>query len=224
MAAKKSKSQNTTTAKKVAKKKATVGKANTKKTAAKKALKKTAAKKTPATRKSKTTAKSSAKSRSKASSVDGILKRYEKERVAQETRLVSVREQIKDLTSKIQAYQKQIVKLKSQQLDTENSICTMDIRRDQEVAGLLSSMGINLDSIASAGEAAGKKKVDKPTPLFDAAKESDDQDSSAEVSKSESQSKPKVDVLIADKSVWFESAFQSDSLVFRERTRTSDTG
>ena len=201
MAAKKSKSQNTTTAKKVAKKKATVGKANTKKTAAKKALKKTAAKKTPATRKSKTTAKSSAKSRSKASSVDGILKRYEKERVAQETRLVSVREQIKDLTSKIQAYQKQIVKLKSQQLDTENSICTMDIRRDQEVAGLLSSMGINLDSIASAGEAAGKKKVDKPTPLFDAAKESDDQDSSAEVSKSESQSKPKVDVLIADKSV-----------------------
>ena len=110
-----------------------------------------------------------------------------------------MREQIKDLTSKIQAYQKQIVKLKSQQLDTENSICTMDIRRDQEVAGLLSSLGINLDSIASAGEAVGKKKVDKPTPLFDGAKENDDQDSSAKASNADSPSKPKVDVLIADK-------------------------
>ena len=135
------------------------------------------------------------------SSVDGILKRYQKERVAQEAKLVSVREQIKDLTSKIQAYQKQIVKLKSQQLDTENSICTLDIRRDQEVAGLLSSLGINLDSIASAGETVGKKKVDKPTPLFDGAKENDGQDSSAKASNAESESKPKVDVLIADKSV-----------------------
>ena len=76
-----------------------------------------------------------------------------------------------------------------------------DIRRDQEVAGLLSSLGINLDSIASAGEAAGKKKVDKPTPLFDGSQKNDDQDSSAKVSTSESENKPKVDVLIVDKSV-----------------------
>ena len=193
MAAKKSKSRRTTATKKVAKKKAPVSKASPKKTAAKKDVKKTAAK--------KTAAKSSSKPRTKASSVDGILKRYQKERVAQEAKLVSVREEIKDLTSKIQAYQKQIVKLKSQQLDTENSICTLDIRRDQEVAGLLSSLGINLDSIASAGEAAGKKKVDKPTPLFDGSQENDGQDSSAKVSTSESENKPKVDVLIVDKSV-----------------------
>ena len=156
-------------------------------------MKKTAAK--------KTAAKSSSKPRTKASSVDGILKRYQKERVAQEAKLVSVREKIKDLNSKIQAYQKQIVKLKSQQLDTENSICTSDIRRDQEVAGLLSSLGINLDSIASAGEAVGKKKADKPTPLFDGSQENDDQDSSAKESTSDSENKPKVDVLIVDKSV-----------------------
>lgn len=193
MAAKKSKSRRTTATKKVAKKKAPVSKASPKKTAAKKDVKKTAAK--------KTAAKSSSKPRTKASSVDGILKRYQKERVAQEAKLVSVREEIKDLTSKIQAYQKQIVKLKSQQLDTENSICTSDIRRDQEVAGLLSSLGINLDSIASAGEAAGKKKVDKPTPLFDGSQKNDDQDSSAKESTSDSENKPKVDVLIVDKSV-----------------------
>ena len=204
MAAKKSKSQRTTATKKVAKKKTGASRDGTKKTVAKKAVKKTAARKTPVTSKgsasrTKTTAKSSSKSKTKMSSVDGVLKRYQKERVAQEAKLVSVRDQIKDLTSKIQAYQKQIVKLKSQQLDTENSICTMDIRRDQEVAGLLSSLGINLDSIASAGEAVGKKKVDKPTPLFDGAKENDDQDSSAKASNAESQSKPKVDVLIADK-------------------------
>ena len=193
MAAKKSKSRRTTATKKVAKKKAPVSKASPKKTAAKKDVKKTAAK--------KTAAKSSSKPRTKASSVDGILKRYQKERVAQEAKLVSVREKIKDLNSKIQAYQKQIVKLKTQQLDTENSICTSDIRRDQEVAGLLSSLGINLDSIASAGEAVGKKKADKPTPLFDGSQENDDQDSSAKESTSDSESKPKVDVLIVDKSV-----------------------
>ena len=201
MAAKKSKSQRTTATKKVVKKKTPASKASAKKTAVKKTIKKTAAKKTPVNSKTKTAAKSSSKSRTKASSVDGILKRYQKERVAQEAKLVSVREEIKDLTSKIQAYQKQIVKLKSQQLDTENSICTLDIRRDQEVAGLLSSLGINLDSIASAGEAAGKKKVDKPTPLFDGSQENDGQDSSAKVSTSESENKPKVDVLIVDKSV-----------------------
>ena len=201
MAAKKSKSQRTTATKKVVKKKTPASKASAKKTAVKKAIKKTAAKKTPVNSKTKTAAKSSSKSRTKASSVDGILKRYQKERVAQEAKLVSVREEIKDLTSKIQAYQKQIVKLKSQQLDTENSISTLDIRRDQEVAGLLSSLGINLDSIASAGEAAGKKKVDKPTPLFDGSQENDGQDSSAKVSTSESENKPKVDVLIVDKSV-----------------------
>ena len=205
MAAKKSKSQRTTATKKVAKKKTVVSRVGTKKTVAKKAVKKTAAKKTPVTSKgsagrTKITTKSS-KSKTKVSSVDGILKRYQKERVAQEAKLVSVRDQIKDLTSKIQAYQKQIVKLKSQQLDTENSICTMDIRRDQEVAGLLSSLGINLDSIASAGETVGKKKVDKPTPLFDGAKENEGQDSSAKASNAKSESKPKVDVLIADKSV-----------------------
>ncbi len=193
MAAKKSKSRRTTATKKVAKKKAPVSKASPKKTAAKKDVKKTAAK--------KTAAKSSSKPRTKASSVDGILKRYQKERVAQEAKLVSVREKIKDLNSKIQAYQKQIVKLKTQQLDTENSICTSDIRRDQEVAGLLSSLGINLDSIASAGEAVGKKKADKPTPLFDGSQENDDQDSSAKESTSDSENKPKVDVLIVDKSV-----------------------
>jgi len=194
MAVKKSKSQRTTATKKVAKKKTPASKARTKTTAAKKAAKKKPATSKAVTRKTKTTAKSPAKPRSKASSVDGILKRYQKERVAQEAKLVSVREQIKVLTSQIEAHQKQIVKLKSQQLDTENSICTMDIRRDQEVAGLLSSMGINLDSIASAGETAGKKKVDKPPPLFDGAQSNEEQDSSAG-----SASKAKVDVLIAGK-------------------------
>ena len=172
MAVKKTKARKKVAPKQVAKKKS-VSKATPKKAAAQKAGAKRAGAKSAATKKSTTVkAKSAkkttaAKSRSKASSVDGILKRYQKERIAHESKLVSVRDQIHKLTSKIQTYQKQIVKLKSQQLDTENSICTLDIRRDQEVAGLLSSLGINLDSIASIGESVGKKKVDKPTPLFD---------------------------------------------------------
>ena len=203
MAAKKSKSQSKAATKKVAS-----GKVAKKPSATKATIKKSPAKKTVSNRASskktvakKTTAKKAiAKSRSKPSSVDGILKQFQKERVAQETKLVSVRSEIKDLTGKIQAYEKQIVKLKAQQLDTENSICTLDTRRDQEVANLLSSLGINLDSIASAADAAGKKKVDKPTPLFDAQPD-DGQSENADMSQEELEEratrKPKVDILIA---------------------------
>ena len=207
MAVKKTKARKKVAPKQVAKKKsvskATPKKAAAQKAGAKRAGAKRAAAKSAATKKSTTVkAKSAkkttaAKSRSKASSVDGILKRYQKERIAHESKLVSVRDQIHKLTSKIQTYQKQIVKLKSQQLDTENSICTLDIRRDQEVAGLLSSLGINLDSIASIGESVGKKKVDKPTPLFDATHQADDADKPADESPT-TPSKPQVDILIAD--------------------------
>ena len=182
---------------KQAAKKKSVKKAAPKKAVAQKAGAKSAtAKKTTAVKAKSTKKTTAAKTRSKASSVDGILKRYQKERIAHESKLVSVRDQIHKLTSKIQTYQKQIVKLKSQQLDTENSICTLDIRRDQEVAGLLSSLGINLDSIASIGESVGKKKVDKPTPLFDAT-QADDADKPADESPT-TPSKPQVDILIAD--------------------------
>ena len=196
MAVKKNKARKKMAPKQAAKKKS-VKKAAPKKAVAQKAGAKSAtAKKTTAVKAKSTKKTTAAKTRSKASSVDGILKRYQKERIAHESKLVSVRDQIHKLTSKIQTYQKQIVKLKSQQLDTENSICTLDIRRDQEVAGLLSSLGINLDSIASIGESVGKKKVDKPTPLFDAT-QADDADKPADESPT-TPSKPQVDILIAD--------------------------
>lgn len=197
MAVKKNKARKKVAPKQAAKKKS-VKKAAPKKAVAQKAGAKSAtAKKTTAVKAKSAKKTTAAKSRSKASSVDGILKRYQKERIAHESKLVSVRDQIHKLTSKIQTYQKQIVKLKSQQLDTENSICTLDIRRDQEVAGLLSSLGINLDSIASIGESVGKKKVDKPTPLFDATHQADDADKPADESPT-TPSKPQVDILIAD--------------------------
>ena len=197
MAVKKNKARKKMAPKQAAKKKS-VKKAAPKKAVAQKAGAKSAtAKKTTAVKAKSTKKTTAAKTRSKASSVDGILKRYQKERIAHESKLVSVRDQIHKLTSKIQTYQKQIVKLKSQQLDTENSICTLDIRRDQEVAGLLSSLGINLDSIASIGESVGKKKVDKPTPLFDATHQADDADKPADESPT-TPSKPQVDILIAD--------------------------
>ena len=196
MAVKKNKARKKMAPKQAAKKKS-VKKAAPKKAVAQKAGAKSAtAKKTTAVKAKSAKKTTATKSRSKASSVDGILKRYQKERIAHESKLVSVRDQIHKLTSKIQTYQKQIVKLKSQQLDTENSICTLDIRRDQEVAGLLSSLGINLDSIASIGESVGKKKVDKPTPLFDAT-QADDADKPADESPT-TPSKPQVDILIAD--------------------------
>ena len=197
MAVKKNKARKKVAPKQAAKKKS-VKKAAPKKAVAQKAGAKSAtAKKTTAVKAKSAKKTTATKSRSKASSVDGILKRYQKERIAHESKLVSVRDQIHKLTSKIQTYQKQIVKLKSQQLDTENSICTLDIRRDQEVAGLLSSLGINLDSIASIGESVGKKKVDKPTPLFDATHQADDADKPADESPT-TPSKPQVDILIAD--------------------------
>lgn len=100
-------------------------------------------------------------------SVDSILKSYEKERVSQQTQLTVVQKKIKDLTTKVNAYEKEIVLLKKKQLDTENAICTLHTRRDQEVGSALAKLGINLDSAAAAIENSGKKKVEKSTPLFD---------------------------------------------------------
>lgn len=144
-----------TTVKKVVKKKATKKKATKKKVAKKKATSKRPAKKT------------GSKSRA-SSSVDTILTKYNKERTAQEKKLADVKKSIKELTAKVKSFEKQIVKLKKKQADAEEAICTVDTRRDQEVGEALNKLGINLDSVAAALENAPKKKVDKPTPLFDA--------------------------------------------------------
>ena len=127
--------------------------------------------KTKATSRKKSTAKrASTRSQNKTpKSIDGILKQFEQERVAKQTQLVSVKKKISQLSDKVRQYEKEIAELQRTQIDTELAIETLDGRRDQEVGKLLIGMGVNLDQAAAAISKAGQKKVEKPTPLFDAA-------------------------------------------------------
>jgi hypothetical protein len=135
--------------------------------AAKRSAAKATTRRTSAKRSAVRTAKP--KSAKAPKSVDGILKSFDKERVTQQTQLTSLQKQIKTLTAKIKSSETQLSKLQKRNIDTQHAIATLDARRDAEIGKLLSSMGINLDSAATAAEAAKKKKIDKPTPLFDQA-------------------------------------------------------
>jgi chromosome segregation ATPase len=143
----------------------------------KKSSKKPAARKAKASAKTKaSTAKTPAvkktRSRAKASkapkSVDSVLKGFDRERVTQQTQLTSVQKQIKEVTAKIKSFESQLVKLQKTQTKTQAAIATLDTRRDHEIGKLLSSLGVNIDNVAIAAESVSKKKIDKPTPLFDA--------------------------------------------------------
>jgi len=137
-----------------------------KKTMNKKGARKTTAK--TATASKKKVSKKRAKSpRAKTSSVDNILQGFEIERVTQSKQLTTVEKKIKEVTTKIKSFEKQLSTLQKTRLQTEEAIATIDARRDAQIGKLLGSLGINLDNAAQAAEKLTKKKVDKPTPLFD---------------------------------------------------------
>ena len=142
--------------KKTAKKKASA-KRPAKKSAKKSPKKKSAPKKAPVK-------KTAAKSSPRASSVDGVLKKYEKERSAQESQLTTLRKKIDDLEAKSRAFQEQIAKLTTQEDVTKDAIMQLDSRRDEEVGQLLSKLGVQLGGGGSvvADELAGSDYDDEP--------------------------------------------------------------
>ncbi len=109
--------------------------------------------------------KSTPKSKVTPKSIDSVLGSFEKERVAQNSNLVTTRKKIEQLTKKVAELKAELESLKKEAVETEIAIETLDSRRDKEVGALLSSLGVDLGKAASA--AKPKPVVDLGTPLFD---------------------------------------------------------
>jgi len=107
--------------------------------------------------------KKSAKSAT-AKSVDSILKGFEKERVAQNSSLVSTRKKIEQITKTISSLKVELLEMQAKEGETETAIATLDDRRDKEIGSLLSNLGINLENAAAA--AKRESTADLGTPLF----------------------------------------------------------
>ena len=118
--------------------------------------------KKPATKK-KAVKKTSAK-KATATSVDSILKSFEKERVTKNSDLVATRKKLDQVTKKIASLKVELLELQAKEGETEVAIATLDDRRDKEIGKLLSGMGINLDNAASAAKKSSA--ADQGTPLF----------------------------------------------------------
>lgn len=136
-------------------------------------------KKKPAAKKSKTkktTLRKTAalKAKTSAKSVDTILKAFEKERVTQNTDLVTTRKKIELVTKKIGSLKAELLELQAKEGATEIAITTLDDRRDKEIGTMLSNLGINLENAATAAKKASA--ADLGTPLFpeDEANEKED--------------------------------------------------
>jgi hypothetical protein len=158
------------------KKKTTSGRAAkkraTKKVAKKKPAKKKAAKKKTA--KKKATPRKTAKARSSSpgkKSVDGLLKKYEREQSAKEAQLSTLVIKIEDLEAKSRVFQEQIAKLTVQKEATEEAIAQLGSRRDEEIGKLLSNLGVQLgggSSVSVADEAIiDEEDSDKTDPASD---------------------------------------------------------
>ena len=124
-------------------------------------------KKKSVTKKSTTKKKAVKKTSSRkatATSVDTILKSFEKERVTQNNDLVATRKKLDQVTKKIASLKVELLELQVKEGETEIAIATLDDRRDKEIGKLLSDMGINLDNAASAAKKSSA--ADQGTPLF----------------------------------------------------------
>jgi len=124
--------------------------------------KKVQAKKKPTRRKA---VKRPVQKPAKASTVDGVLKSFEKERVTLNTDLIASRKKIETLTDKIARMKTELENTKRKIVESETAIETLDARRDREIGVLLLDMGVDLARAAAA--AKPKVVVDQGTPLFD---------------------------------------------------------
>ena len=92
----------------------------------------------------------SAKPRS--TSVDTLLKKFEKERKTKEAKLAASVKKIEELETKSAKLREQITKLRDESKATQTDIDQLDTRRDQEVAEVLAQLGVQLS--ASSNSAA----------------------------------------------------------------------
>ena len=90
-------------------------------------------------------AKKSAKpAKKRNSSVDALLRQFAKDRAQQESQLAQLQKKKQELQDKVGKLQQQISKLNEQESAAKSSLASLDQRRDQEVAALLSQLGVQL--------------------------------------------------------------------------------
>ena len=90
--------------------------------------------------------KSSTKKRS-VNSVDGILKKFVRERSSLDLHLSALDKKIADLEKKTKKFQEQLVSLGQDKETTLESIAKIDTRRDLEVSQLLAKLGVKVTDV-----------------------------------------------------------------------------
>lgn len=113
---------------------------------AKKAVPKTATPKKAAAKKSASPKKAAKvpKANGGSGSVDGVIKKYEKERATQESQLAALIKKIEGLEKQARSLEQQIEKLSEQRIVAQESIAQLDLRRDEEIATLLAKLGVSV--------------------------------------------------------------------------------
>ena len=114
----------------------------------KKPAKTRVAKKSPA--KTKAKPKAAAKSKPRGTSVDTLLKKFDKERKTQEAKLAASKKKIEEMEKKAEQLREQIAKAKELARATQNDINQLDSRRDAEVAEVLAKLGVQLSTNKAA--------------------------------------------------------------------------
>jgi hypothetical protein len=82
-------------------------------------------------------------------SVDGVIKKYEKERATQESQLTALTKKIDGLEKQSRSLDQQIEKLSEQRIVAQESIAQLDLRRDEEIAALLAKLGVSVGGTAT---------------------------------------------------------------------------
>lgn len=98
----------------------------------------------------KASAKKAGSAKPRSTSVDTLLKKFEKERKTKEAKLAAAVKKIEDLESKSAKLREQIAKLREESRATQTDIDQLDSRRDQEVAEVLAQLGVQLSASSSS--------------------------------------------------------------------------
>lgn len=86
------------------------------------------------------------------SSVDGVIKKYERERTTQESQLASLSKKIDGMQKQADSLHQQIEKLSAQRTAAQNAIAQLDARRDEEITALLAKLGVAVGYVATSVE------------------------------------------------------------------------
>jgi len=110
----------------------------------------------PSKPKAKTPA--AAKSKPRGTSVDSLLKKFNKERKTQEAKLAASLKKIDEMEKKAAQLRDQIAKTRELAKATQNDIDQLESRRDAEVAEVLASLGVQLST--------GQTAAPEPRPVL----------------------------------------------------------